>query len=139
MTISQAERPILFFDGECNLCNSSLQFIIRHDKKKIFLFAPLQSPEGNDVIKNIQLKNNNVPDSVVLRYNGKYFIRSSAALYTFKLLGGWWSVLFMGMIIPSFVRDSIYDLIARRRYEWFGKRDECMVPTPDLLDRFLQK
>jgi len=135
--INPAGRPILFFDGECNLCNSSVQFIIRHDKKKIFLFAPLQSDAGNGALQDLQKQFKNIPDSVILYYNSKYFVRSAAALYTLRLLGGFWGLLFVGMILPRFIRDGIYEYISRNRYKWFGKRNECMIPTPELRDRFL--
>ena len=137
MIVSVADRPVLFFDGVCNLCNSSVQFIIRRDKKKVFLFASLQSDLGKEAMQNAQKQENSTPDSVILYYNGKYFVRSDAALHVFKLLGGIWSLLFAGMVLPRFLRDGIYDFISRSRYKWFGKRNECMIPTPDLVDRFL--
>ena len=137
--INAAGRPVLFFDGECNLCNSTVQFIIRHDKKKLFLFATLQSGIGNAALQNIQKQDEPVPDSVILYYNGKYFVRSAAALYVFKLLGSGWAILFAGIIIPRFLRDAVYNFISRNRYKWFGKRNECMIPTPELMDRFLTK
>jgi len=80
----------------------------------------------------------NVPDSVILYYKGKYYSRSSAALRIARLLGGAWVVLYAGMILPRFIRDGIYEWIARNRYKWFGKRNECMIPTPGLRSRFLQ-
>ena len=137
MTINAAGKPVLFFDGECNLCNSSVQFIIRHDKKKVFLFATLQSGPGKEALQNIQKQDERFPASVILYYNGKYFIRSAAALYVLKRLGGLWTLLFAFMIIPRFLRDAVYDFISRNRYKWFGKQSECMIPTPDLMDRFL--
>ncbi len=131
-------RPILFFDGECNLCNSSVQFIIKRDKKKKFLFAPLQSERGKQAVAEVQQQMLKVPDSVILYYNGKYYSRSSAALRIARLLGGVWSLLYAGMILPGFIRDGVYEWIARNRYKWFGKRNECMMPTPELRSRFLQ-
>ncbi len=139
MATSTAGRPVLFFDGECNLCNRTVQFIIKHDRKKIFLFAPLQTAPGKDALENVQKQDGFTPDSIILFYNGKYFIRSTAALRVLKLLGGLWSWLFVGIVLPRFVRDGIYDYVSRNRYKWFGKRDECMIPTPDLLDRFLKE
>ncbi|MFI5196496.1 MAG: thiol-disulfide oxidoreductase DCC family protein [Chitinophagales bacterium] len=137
MVISFAGRPVLFFDGQCNLCNSSVQFIIRHDKKKLFLFVPLQSGPGREALQNVQKQDESVPASAILYYNGKYFVRSAAALYVFKLLGGLWSLLFVGIIVPRFLRDKVYGIISRNRYKWFGKRNECMTPAPDQMDRFL--
>jgi predicted DCC family thiol-disulfide oxidoreductase YuxK len=135
-----AERPVLFFDGECNLCNSSVQFIIRHDKQKRFLFAPLQSPAGREALSNISLsfgEGRGEVSSLILLYRGRYYIRSSAALHTARLLSGLWPVLYAGMILPRFLRDAVYDFISRNRYKWFGKRSECMIPTPELKERFI--
>lgn len=132
-----AGKPVLFFDGFCNLCNSSVQFIIRHDKKKNFLFASLQSRAGQEAIQNLSGQNKEVSDSVILLLNGTYYIKSAAALYVCKLLGGAWAFFFAGMILPRFLRDGIYDFISRNRYKWFGKKDACMMPMPELRERFL--
>jgi predicted DCC family thiol-disulfide oxidoreductase YuxK len=150
-----AERPVLFFDGECNLCNNSVQFIIRHDKQKRFLFAPLQSPAGQEALRSVSqtptpslnsregAEGGRVKearqkiDSLILLYRGRYYIRSSAALHTVRLLSGLWPVLYAGMILPRVLRDAVYDFISRNRYKWFGKRSECMIPTPELKERFI--
>ena len=129
-------HPVLFFDGECNLCNGAVQFIIRHDKKNLFLFAPLQSEAGREALRQFSGK---APDSVILFYNGRYFVKSAAALQTLKLLGGAWKWLYAGVIMPRFLRDWIYDFVSRNRYKWFGKRSECMIPTPELKVRFISK
>lgn len=136
LTADSSSRPVLFFDGECNLCNSFVQFVIRNDKQKRFLFAPLQSNAGKDVLSHISGKQL-PPDSVILSYKGKYFLRSAAALTILKLLGGLKSMLYAAIIIPRFIRDSIYDMVARNRHKWFGKRAECMIPTPELKERFI--
>lgn len=133
MTSSNNHQPILFFDGVCNLCNSSVQFILKHDKKKQFLFAPLQSARGAEALRQVDGK----PDSLILFYNNRYLIRSDAALYTARLLGLPISLIFAGIILPRFFRDWVYNFIARNRYRWFGKKDECMLPTPELRARFL--
>jgi|SRR5579872_5317910 len=134
MSIEHTIRPVIFFDGICNLCNRSVQFIIRHDKKKQFLFATLQSEIGQQAVKELPGK---VPDSFVLFYRGKYFVKSAAALTVCKLLGGIWGMFYIGIIIPPFIRDAIYDFISRNRYKWFGRRNECMIPSPELKSRFL--
>jgi len=132
-----AASPILFFDGECNLCNGLVQFVLKHDKKKIFFFSPLQSAAGRDAVtKAFNTKIGNT-DSFILCYNGVYYSRSSAALYVFRLLGGLWSLLFLGMIFPRALRDGLYNVVSRNRYKWFGKRESCMVPTPEVSARFL--
>lgn len=132
------ERPVLFFDGVCNLCNRFVQFVIRHDKQQQFLFAPLQSPSGKTVLE--QVKENGVtPDSVVLHYKGRIYLRSAAALKTCMLLGGIWSVLAIAYVIPAFLRDRVYEWVAKNRYRWYGKRDSCMIPTSELKARFLSE
>lgn len=133
-----ADRPIVYFDGECNLCNGSVQFIIRRDPRKRFLFAALQSAAGAKAKDEMTHHGKDkVPDSVVLYYKGRYLVKSTAALTIAKLLGGAWPVLYAGIILPRFIRDGIYEFISRNRYKWFGKRNECMIPTPELRERFL--
>ena len=134
-----ADRPVVLFDGECNLCNGFIQFIIRHDKKKQFRFATLQSAVGEAKLQQLREKTGNAPDSVILQYRGQYYIKSAAALHVLRLLGGPWRLLFTGMIFPRFLRNAFYDLVARNRYKWFGKSDVCMIPTPELMDRFLSR
>ncbi len=131
------DRPVLYFDGMCNLCNGTVQFIIKHDKQKAFLFASLQSEQGQAAIANISSSTAEAPDSVILYDKGKYYTRSAAALNIAKRLDGLWPLLYAGIVLPRFIRDSIYNLVAKNRYKWFGKRNECMIPTPELKERFL--
>ena len=135
--IAPTTSPVLFFDGVCNLCNGVVQFILKHDKKKIFLFAPLQSEAGKEAIEKATPIYKHAPDSVILFYKGKWYTRSSAALQVFRLLGFPWSLLFAGIIFPVFLRDPVYNFISRHRYKWFGKRSECMLPAPGVKERFL--
>ena len=136
MTSYDTSRPVLFFDGVCNLCNSSVQFIIRHDKKKRFLFATLQSPIGDEALKNVDAAREGT-GSVILVYNNTYYTRSAAILQSAKLLGGLWPVFYSFIIIPAFLRDGIYNFISRNRYRWFGRKDVCMMPDPSLSEHFL--
>lgn len=131
------DRPVLFFDGVCNLCNHAVQFVIKHDHGERFLFASLQSAYAKSKMPEIQQALGKVPDSMVLFYKGKYYVKSDAALHTARLLGGWSSLLAAGLVVPRFIRNTIYDGVARNRYRWFGRRDECMIPTPALKGRFL--
>lgn len=129
-------KSIIFFDGVCNLCNSSVNFIIKHDKKKQFLFASLQS----DVAKEILLQYNSkkiMLDSIILLENGLIYEKSTAALKISKHLNHGFYLLFIFIFIPKFFRDSIYTYIAKNRYKWYGKKDSCMIPTKELKDRFL--
>ena len=127
--------PVILFDGVCNLCSRSVQFILKRDKEKIFSFASLQSNYGQDLLKQYDLPTD-VFNSFILLQDGKVFTRSTAALKMFSQLKGWrWVKIFW--IVPKFIRDAVYNLIAKNRYKWFGKKEECWVPTPDLKARFL--
>jgi predicted DCC family thiol-disulfide oxidoreductase YuxK len=127
---------ILLFDGVCNLCNRVIQFTIRRDPERKFKFASLQSDTGQQMLKKLGLSINDF-ESFVLIKGDKYFLRSTAALMVLRELGGFWRLFYFLMIIPRPVRDFIYNLVAKSRYRIFGRRATCMVPTPDLEDRFL--
>ena len=128
--------PILLFDGVCNYCNSMTNFIIRQDKKKVLRFATLQSNFGQNV-----LKENNLPtdvfESFILLDKGKLYKKSTAGLRLYSKLPWYWKWTQLFWIFPRFIRDWVYGIIAKNRYRWFGKRNECMVPTPELRKRFL--
>lgn len=126
---------VVFFDGVCNLCNFSVQFIIARDTKKIFRFAPIQSDYARKHLHN-EVINEFQPDSILLLDGKKIFRKSTAILNIFRSLDKGWPLFYVFIIVPPVIRDSIYDLIARKRYKWFGKRDECMVPSNDVMDRF---
>jgi predicted DCC family thiol-disulfide oxidoreductase YuxK len=134
--VNTSEHPVLLFDGVCNLCNSSVQFIIDKDPDSKFHFASLQSDIGQALLDQFDANSGSL-DSVVLIKNDKVYTRSSAALQTLKTLGGGWALFYAFIIIPKPVRDFVYDWIARNRYKWFGKKDACWLPTPDLKARFL--
>lgn len=130
------DQPVILFDGVCNLCNGAVQFIIKHDKKKQFRFASLQSEAGQQLLQQYNLPVNEL-NSFILIDEGKAYTRSTGALKVSKKLSGIWPMLYTFIIIPKIFRDSIYDMVARNRYKWFGKKDECMIPTPELKARFL--
>ncbi|MEO8734468.1 MAG: thiol-disulfide oxidoreductase DCC family protein [Flavobacteriales bacterium] len=127
---------LLLFDGVCNLCNGFVRFIIRHDKRQWFRFAPLQGETSQRILSTHGFASGTL-DSLVYVRNGKALVRSAAALNVARDLGGPWVLLYPFMLVPRFIRDALYDLVARNRYRWFGKRPTCMVPTPELLERFL--
>ncbi len=129
-----SENAIILFDGVCNFCNSSINFTIKHDKKGIFKFAPLQSEVAKKLIGNKMLP---MPESVILIENNRIYNRSSAALRIARKLDGLWPVLYIFIIIPKPLRDWVYNIIARNRYKWFGKMEACMIPTPAVRSRFL--
>jgi len=128
---------ILLFDGVCNLCNRSVQFIIRIDKKERIRFAPVQSIPGQSLLKKYSV-DPTVIDSVVYLSGEKVFLKSTAVLRILKDIGGGWKILYAFIIIPEFIRDFFYDLIAKSRYRIFGRRDSCMVPSDDINRRFLK-
>jgi len=129
-------KPVILFDGVCNLCSGSVQFILKRDKEKKFLFASLQSAYGQKLLQQFNLPADNF-NSFILYQDGKVFIKSTGALKMFSQLKNWgWVKIFW--IIPKFLRDSVYNLIAKNRYKWFGKKEECWLPTPDLKARFLE-
>jgi len=131
------DNPVIFFDGVCNLCNSSVQFIIRHDPKERFRFAALQSDAGKKAVAALSTQQHQLPDSIILLQNGKYYTKSTAALLIARQLSGLLPLLYAGIVLPSFIRDSIYNVVAKNRYKWFGKQNECMMPTATLKQRFL--
>ena len=132
-----AAGPVLLFDGVCNLCNGAVQFIIRHDPAGRFRFAALQSDTGERLLREMGLPPDKL-DTLVLVEDGRAHQRSTAALRIARRLSGLWPALFYLFIwVPRPLRDLAYDFVARNRYRWFGQRDECMVPTPELRARFL--
>ena len=135
MSAQENNHPILLFDGVCNYCNRWVNFIIRHDEKKKFRFAALQSETGKKILKQYNISEKE--ESVVLIYLDKVYLKSSAGLHILYHLGGIYSLAFVFIIIPAYIRDFYYDIIARNRYKWWGKRNECMIPTQDVKERFL--
>lgn len=129
-------NPIIFFDGICNLCNSSVQFIIARDSKKHFRFAPLQSGIARDLLKNKDRESKQT-DSIILLDGDNIYKKSTAVLRIARSLDGGWPVFYGFILIPSFLRNIIYDWIARNRYKWFGKRNTCMVPSNNVIDLFI--
>ena len=126
---------IVLFDGVCNFCNSSVQFIIRHDKSKALKFASLQSNTGQELIAKY-----NIPkdvDSVIFIENGNAFTKSEAALRIADNFGGVWKMMRILKVIPAFISNLFYDIIARNRYKWFGKKETCMIPSPEIRNRFM--
>lgn len=128
---------VVLFDGVCNFCNASVQFIIRHDPKGHFRFGTLQSEAGQAILKKQGLDSLQ-PDSVVLYSGGKCYTRSGAALrIARKLSGAWPLAYYLFFPVPWFIRDLVYQLISKYRYRWFGRRESCMIPSPGIRARFL--
>lgn len=131
-----AEHPILLFDGVCNLCNRWIQFVIARDPDAIFRFAPLQSDVARTLLSETDYAGEQL-DSVVLVEDGTLYTKSDAVIRTARHLGGIYHLLRPTAIVPTRLRNLVYDFVANRRYRWFGKRDACMMPTPDVEERFL--
>lgn len=129
-------NPLVLFDGVCNLCNRSVQTILRHDRQARFRFASLQSPLGEKLREDLGIDREKV-DSVILVEGGRWYKESDAALRIARGLGGFWRMFGILRLVPRPLRDAAYRLIARNRYRWFGKTETCWVPTPELRGRFL--
>ena len=139
---------LLLFDGVCNLCDRSVQFIIRHDPKAFFKFAALQSDYAQNILPQLlqqYVNKNTQPEltskdnlfSVIFILHGKIYTRSTAILKVAQLLGFPWNLLQAFYLLPCNIRDRLYDYIASHRYKWYGKKDSCMIPTPELKQRFM--
>ena len=126
---------VVLFDGVCNFCNGAVNFIIRHDDEKRFKFAPLQSEIGREMQAKYGIGED--VDTIILVEDGRAFTLSTAGLRVARGLGGLWSLAYAFIIIPAFIRDFCYRLFAKNRYRLFGRKDSCMLPTPDVRERFL--
>ncbi|HSA60267.1 MAG TPA: thiol-disulfide oxidoreductase DCC family protein [bacterium] len=130
------QAPLILFDGVCNFCNASVNFIIARDPKKNFRFTPLQSAAGQERLKKFNLSTTDL-DTMVLIENDRAFTRSTAGLKIARRLSGLWPLFYVLIVVPRFLRDAVYNVVARNRYRWWGRRDACMVPTPGVKERFL--
>ncbi len=130
------DKGLILFDGVCNFCNSSVNFIIRKDKQDNFRFLALQSERGQKIVKQYNLDPENL-QTVILLQNGKIYTRSTAALRVAKQLSGGWKLFYGFVIVPPVIRDFFYNIISKNRYKWWGQRDSCMVPGPEVRKKFL--
>lgn len=138
MDTIEKNKKLILFDGICNLCNSSVQFVIKRDKKDVFRFAALQSELGEKLLKERGIDPGDTDSIIVIEPDVAYYTRSQAAIEIASELGGGWPLLrIFEYILPRPLRDGLYNLIARNRYAWFGKKDQCMIPTPELKAKFL--
>jgi len=135
MSTSKENTKVILFDGICNLCNNAVNFIIKNDKKNIFQFAPLQGKYGIKIQNKYELDLKEI-DSIILIDGDKVFTRSTAALRIAKDLRAPYFIFYIFIVIPVFIRNFIYDLIAKNRYKWFGKMESCMMPSNELKSKF---
>jgi len=130
-------KKIILFDGVCNLCDTSIQYVIKKDKKDTFRFVAIQSDLGQRIIKHIGINSLHI-DSVILYEPGiAYYYKSSALIEITKELSGFFSWASVFRILPITIRDYIYDYVAKNRYKWYGKKDSCLMPSAELQDKFL--
>ena len=134
--MSSHEKPILLFDGVCNFCDGTVNFLIDRDPKKNLLFAALQSQTGQELLQKFSLDTQHF-DTAILVYRGRYYKKTSAILRAISWMKFPWNLLQVFVIIPPFLRNFVYDIIAKNRYKWFGKLEYCRMPTADIQERFL--
>lgn len=130
------DKGIVLFDGVCNFCNNSVNFIIRKDNTDYFRFLALQSEKGKNIVERYNLDPENL-QTIIFLEDGKIYTRSTAALRIAKKLKGGWKLFYGFIIVPTFIRDLVYNVIAKNRYRWWGKKDSCMIPTPEVKKKFL--
>lgn len=130
----QTQKPIIFFDGVCHLCNGFVDAITQADRKSQFLFAPLQ---GETAKRALSFEDRTHLESIILLENEKKYFRSGAVLRILCRLGGFYRIFLLGYLLPPFLRDTLYAWMARHRYAWFGKRETCRLPLPHERARFL--
>ncbi|WP_428740426.1 thiol-disulfide oxidoreductase DCC family protein [Tenacibaculum sp.] len=130
-------KKIILFDSICNFCNDSVLKIIRYDTKNQFVFTSLQSDIGQEITQYLGIDTSKVDSIILYEPNVSYDIKSSAALKIMNAFGGLWKLTQIFWIIPESLRNIVYDFIAKNRYKWFGKREECMIPSKEIRDKFI--
>lgn len=134
---SKTERPIVLFDGECEMCSTIVQFVIKRDPQGTLLFAAQQSEAGQALLARYGLLEQSL-DTFVYIHQEQVFTHSTAALQLTKRLNRLWPLCYGLMIIPRPLRDVVYRYVAKNRYKWFGKKESCFIPTPEIRQRFVQ-
>jgi predicted DCC family thiol-disulfide oxidoreductase YuxK len=130
------DQPVVLFDGVCNFCSASVEFVIKRNARSNIVFCQIQSETGQKLLEEYGLSDMGLT-SMILIYHGKAYVKSSAALHIARLMDFPWPLMFVFIVIPPFIRHRVYDWIGRHRYQWFGKRDACWVPDTDIRNRFL--
>ncbi|MAU27001.1 MAG: DUF393 domain-containing protein [Muricauda sp.] len=134
----ESNKKIILFDGVCNLCNGAVQFVIKRDKKDVFRYAALQSEVGQNLLEARNIDTSKIDSIILIEPGVAFYTKSDATLEIAREFGGVWRLLLVFQWIPGSIRNIIYDFVARNRYRWFGKKEQCMVPTPELQAKFLQ-
>lgn len=125
------------FDGVCNLCNSAIIKVIKNDRKNVFVFAALQSEIGRKIVDELKIDTSKIDSIILYEPAVAYYIKSEAAFKIMNEFGGAWKLLQIFSLLPTKINDFFYSIIAKNRYKWFGKKDVCMIPTPELQAKFL--
>ena len=133
----EKDKKLILFDGVCNLCNGAIQFVIKRDKKDTFRYAALQSDIGLQLMQERGIDPSKMDSIILIEPDVAYFTKSDAALRIGQGFGGLWKILALFTWVPRPIRDGIYNIIAKNRYRWFGRKDACMIPTPELQAKFL--
>lgn len=130
-------QKLILFDGVCNLCDASVQYVIKHDKNDVFRYTALQSEVGQFIIKKFNVDTSKTDSILLYSPENTIFFKSTAALKIASKLGFPRNLMAIFLIVPTFIRNFVYDFIAKNRYKWYGKKEECMIPTPELKSKFL--
>lgn len=130
-------KKLILFDGVCNLCNNAVLKVIQHDRKNVFLFAALQSKTGKTITEELGIDASKIDSIILYIPEEAFYIKASAALNIMKEFSGLWKLSQIACLFPSLFNDFIYDFVAKNRYKWFGKKDQCMMPTKELKKKFL--
>ncbi len=130
-------KKIILFDGVCNLCNSSINYVIDHDVGDVFRFVALQSDLGQEIQQYLGFSTDNLDSIILYIPNEAYYVKSTAALKIMQHFKGVWKLSKVFFIIPKGIRNVVYDYVAKNRYQWYGKQESCRIPTPELLNKFL--
>ena len=132
-----SNKKVILFDGICNLCEDSVLKVIKYDKKNIFVFTSLTSKTGKEILEYLKIDTSETDSIILYEPNLAYYTKSSAALKIMNDFGGVWKLSTVFLAIPNPIRNIVYDFIAKNRYKWFGKKESCMIPTPELKAKFL--
>ncbi|MBQ0733260.1 thiol-disulfide oxidoreductase DCC family protein [Aquimarina celericrescens] len=135
----EAGKKIILFDGVCNLCNNAINFVIKRDKNDVFRYASLQSEIGKKLIAERNIDISKIDSILLIDPKIAYYHKSTAALQISKQLSGIYPLLSVFLVVPQSLRDWVYDIIAKNRYKWFGKKESCMIPTPELKALFIDQ
>ncbi len=133
----ESSKKIILFDGVCNLCNSSIQFVIKRDEADLFRYAALQSDVGQQLLQERNINTNTIDSIILIDPGVAYYVKSDAALQIGRHLKGYRTLSRFLNLIPSSLRNIVYDFVAKNRYKWYGRKDQCMIPTPELKAKFL--